>query len=81
MSWQIQVGKQSVVGVAYAAELVRGRLAYMQEQGSACNQGKLLGEALQYATLLRDWARANQPVIERRVETNRNGKPGPMSDG
>jgi hypothetical protein len=81
MNWQIMVGKQCAVGVAYAAELVRGRLAYMQEKGTQCNQAKLLAEALQYATLLRDWTRENQPEIEPHVETNTNGKPGPMSDG
>ena len=81
MNWQIPVGQQSVVGVSNAVEIVRSRLAYIQEKGSNCNQRKLLEEALQYATLLRDWARANQPVYERTDDGHRHGKPGPMSDG
>lgn len=81
MNWQILVGPQSVVGVTNAAEMVRSRVAYMIDKGSDCNHRKLLDEALQYATLLRDWARANQPVYERTDDGNRNGKPGPMSDG
>ncbi len=81
MNWQIRVGKQSVVGVSNAVEIVHSRLAYIHEKGSECNQQKLLEEALQYATLLREWARANQPVYEREDDGHRNGKPGPMSDG
>ena len=81
MNWQIQVGKQSVVGVSNAVEMVHSRLAYIKEKGSECNQQKLLEEALQYATLLRDWARENHPVYEPRDDGDRNGKPGPMSDG
>jgi hypothetical protein len=81
MKWHMPVGPQSIVGVANAAEIVRSRVAYIIDKGSQCNQRKLLDEALQYATLLRDWARANEPKIERTVETHRWGKPGPMSDG
>lgn len=81
MNWQIPVGTQSVVGVSNAVEIVHSRLAYIQEKGSRCNQQRLLEEALQYATLLRDWARANQPVYEPTDKGDRNGKPGPMSDG
>ena len=81
MKWQIAVGPKSVVGVTNAAEMVRSRLAYMRDKGSECNQAKLLEEALQYATLVRDWARANQPTVERRDEGYAWGKPGPMSDG
>jgi len=81
MNWQIRVGKQCVVGVSNAVEIVYSRLAYIQEKGSNCNQQRLLKEALQYATLLREWARANEPVYERKDDGYRNGKPGPMSDG
>ena len=81
MNWQIPVGKQSVVGVSNAVEIVYSRLAYIQDKGSTCNQQRLLEEALHYATLLREWARANQPVYERKDTADRNGKPGPMSDG
>ena len=81
MNWQIPVGKQSVVGVSNAAEMVRSRIAYIIDKGSQCNQAKLLNEALEYATLLTRWARANTPVYERKDEGNRHGKPGPMSDG
>ncbi len=81
MNWQIRVGKQSVVGVSNAVEMVHSRLAYIQEKGGQCNQRKLLEEALKYATLLREWARANQPVYEHKDTADRNGKPGPMSDG
>ncbi len=81
MNWQIRVGTQCAIGVENAAEIVRNRLAYIKEKGSDCNQQKLLEEALQYATLLRDWARANQPVYEHKDTADRNGKPGPMSDG
>lgn len=81
MNWQIQVGTQSVVGVSNAVEIVYSRLAYIQEKGSNCNQQRLLEEALQYATLLREWARANQPVYERKDIGYCSGKPGPMSDG
>jgi len=80
VSWQILSGKSSI-GVAYAAELLRVRLAYMQQHGSDCNQTRLIDEALQYATMLRDWTRANQPVVTRHVERDTFGKPGPMSDG
>lgn len=80
LSWQIRSGNWSI-GVAYAAELLRVRLAYMQQHGSHCNQPQLIDEALQYATMLRDWTRANQPVVTRRVERDTFGKPGPMSDG
>jgi len=81
MNWQIPVGQQSVVGVTNAAEMVRSRIAYIIDKGSRCNQQKLLDEALQYATLLTQWARTNQPVHEREDKADRNGKPGPMSDG
>lgn len=81
MNWRILVGKHASMGVAYTAELVRVRLAYMKDKGSQCNQAKLLDEALDYVTLLRDWARANEPKIERKVEAYAWGKPGPMSDG
>jgi len=81
VNWQIRVGTQCAIGVENAAEIVRNRLAYIKEKGSACNQRKLLEEALQYATLLREWARANQPVYEHKDTADRNGKPGPMSDG
>jgi len=81
VNWQIRVGKHVAIGVHSAAEIVRNRLAYIKEKGSDCNQQKLLEEALQYATLVRDWVRANQPIVEPYVETNTWGKPGPMSDG
>lgn len=81
MNWQIRIGTQCAVGVENAAEIVRNRLAYIQEKGSECNQQKLLEEALEYATLVRDWVRANAPVYERKDEGFRSGKPGPMSDG
>jgi len=76
MNWQIRVGTQCVVGVSNAVEIVYSRLAYIQEKGSNCNQQRLLKEAL-----LREWARANEPVYERKDDGYRNGKPGPMSDG
>lgn len=81
MNWQIRVGTQCAIGVENAAEIVRNRLAYIKEKGSECNQQKLLEEALQYATLVRDWVRENHPVYEPRDDGDRNGKPGPMSDG
>jgi hypothetical protein len=81
VNWQIRVGKQSVVGVSNAVEMVHSRLAYIKEKGTQCNQQRLLDEALRYATLLRDWVRANHPVYEPRDDGDRNGKPGPMSDG
>jgi hypothetical protein len=81
VNWQIRVGTHVAIGVHSAAEIVRNRLAYIKEKGSDCNQQKLLEEALQYATLVREWARANQPVYEHKDTADRNGKPGPMSDG
>jgi hypothetical protein len=81
VNWQIRVGTQCAIGVENAAEIVRNRLAYIKEKGSECNQRKLLEEALQYATLVRDWVRENQPIVEPYVQTNTWGKPGPMSDG
>jgi hypothetical protein len=81
MKWHMPVGTRSIVGVTNAAEMVRSRVAYIIDKGSQCNQAKLLKEALEYATLLRDWARANEPVHERQDNGNRHGKPGPMSDG
>jgi hypothetical protein len=81
VNWQIRIGTQCAIGVDSAAEIVRNRLAYIQEKGSQCNQQRLLEEALQYATLVRDWVRANKPVYERQDERIVSGKPGPMSDG
>jgi hypothetical protein len=81
MNWQIPVSTQCVIGVGIAVEIVHSRLAYIKEKGSQCNQRKLIDEALHHANLLRDWVRANQPVYEHQDKADRNGKPGPMSDG
>jgi hypothetical protein len=81
MNWQIPVGTQSVVSVASAVQIVLSRVEYIAQHGSQCNQQKLLGEAIDYARLLRRWVHENEPVYERKDDGNRHGKPGPMSDG
>ena len=81
MKWQIRVGEQASIGVGSAIDIVLSRVEYMAEHGSRCNQQKLLGEAIDYARLVRGWVRDNEPRIERTDEGHRYGKPGPMSDG
>ena len=88
MNWQIRTGKQSVIGVEQAADIVVGRLEYMAEHGSGGMGRRLLDEAIQYSRLIREWVRANGPRYElpacdgeRFVGTRPGGKPGPMSDG
>jgi hypothetical protein len=81
MNWQITVGTQSIVGVGSAVEIVLSRVEYIAQHGSRCNQQRLLSEAIEYARLLRRWVAENEPRHERKDEGDRNGKPGPMSDG
>ena len=88
MNWQIRTGKQSVIGVEQAADIVVGRLEYMAEHGSGGVGSRLLDEAIQYSRLIREWVRANGPRyeppacdVDRFVGTRPGGKPGPMSDG
>ena len=81
MKWQIRVGEQASIGVGSAIDIVLSRVEYMAEHGSRCNQQKLLGEAIDYARLVRGWVRDNEPRVERTDEGDRHGKPGPMSDG
>ena len=81
MNWHMPAGPQSIVSVGSAVEIVLSRVEYIAQHGSQCNQQKLLGEAIQYARLLRRWVRENEPVYERKDDGDRNGKPGPMSDG
>jgi hypothetical protein len=81
MNWQIPVGPKSIVGVGSAVEIVLSRVEYIAQHGSRCNQQKLLGEAIEYARLLRRWVHENEPRYEWKDDGDRNGKPGPMSDG
>ena len=88
MNWQIRTGRQSVIGVQGAIDIVVGRLEYLAEHGSRGTGQRLLDEAIQYSRLIRDWVRENAPRyelpacdVERYVGTRPGGKPGPMSDG
>jgi len=89
VNWQIRVGEQAVIGVRGAIDIVCGRLEYIAANGSRCNVQRLLGEATEYARLLRQWARDNEPRPEPPpridpmdfVGPRPGGKPGPMSDG
>jgi predicted RNA polymerase sigma factor len=81
MNWHMPTGPQSIVSVASAVEIVLSRVEYIATHGSRCNQQKLLGEAIEYARLLRRWVAENEPKYERKDYGDRNGKPGPMSDG
>lgn len=88
MNWQIRTGKQSVIGVRGAIDLVVGRLEYLAEHGTRGTGQRLLDEAIQYSRLIRDWVRENAPSyelpacdVERYIGARPGGKPGPMSDG
>jgi predicted RNA polymerase sigma factor len=81
MNWHMPTGPQSIVSVASAVQIVLSRVEYIAQHGSQCNQQKLLGEAIEYARLLRRWVHENEPVYGRKDDGNRHGKPGPMSDG
>lgn len=87
MKWQIPTGRQSVIGVAEALDIVVGRLEHMQTPRSHGGQ-RLLAEAIQFATLVRAWAREQQPRVAppqdppgEYIGARPGGKPGPMSDG
>jgi len=81
MKWHMPAGPKSIVSVGSAVEIVLSRVEYIAQHGSRCNQQKLLGEAIEYARLLRRWVRENEPRYEPKDDGHRNGKPGPMSDG
>ncbi len=94
MNWQVKTGEQSSLGVGLAMDIVVGRLEYLAQHGSRCNQEKLLGEAIEYARLLRGWIREHEPRVELKQWTGdgsiesqsrqvlrAGGKAGPMSDG
>jgi hypothetical protein len=88
VNWQIRTGKQSVIGVRSAIDLVVGRLEYLAEHGTRGTGQRLLDEAIEYARLLRQWAIDNAPHVEAKpltgmdyVGSRPGGKPGPMSDG
>lgn len=89
MNWQIRTGEHSTIGVRGAIDIVLGRLEYIAEHGSRCNERRLLGEATEYARHLRQWVRDNEPRVEPSplidpmdvVGARPGGKPGPMSDG
>lgn len=89
MNWQIRTGEHSTISVAGAADIVCGRLEYLAKHGSRCDSRRLLAEAVEFARLLRQWARDNEPRREPepmidemdRVGARPGGKPGPMSDG
>jgi hypothetical protein len=53
----------------------------MQREPHA-NRERLIAEALDYARHVQRWVADNEPPPPPRVPNlNRNGKPGPMSDG
>jgi hypothetical protein len=88
VKWSIQVGAKSVIPAKSAADIVCARLEYIAGN-PRCNQQRLLGEALDYARLVRQWIRDNEPRVERAADdmtqeytgARPGGKPGPMSDG
>jgi hypothetical protein len=94
VNWQVKTGERSVLGVGSAMDIVLGRLEYLAQHGSRCNQEKLLGEAIEYARFLRGWIREHEPRVDLKQWTcdgsiesqsrqvlRAGGKAGPMSDG
>jgi hypothetical protein len=89
MNWQIRTGRDSVLGVESACDIVVGRLEYLAEHGTRGTGPRLLDEAIQYSRLIREWVREHQPRVELQagrdpldyVGVRPGGKPGPMSDG
>ncbi len=89
MNWQIRTGEKSAIGVSAAIDIVLGRLEYIAAHGSRCNVQRLLGEATEYARLLRAWVAEHEPRSEPQpwrdpaeyVGLRPGGKPSQMSDG
>ena len=79
MNWQIRFGENFCTGVQPAMHIVVSRLEGIRPATN--RDSKLIGEALEYARLVQAWAKAHQPAYEHEDTADRNGKPGPMSDG